>query len=43
MCEFDRLNYCPKCDKKTIHTFGGSGKEGICSECGTTNKKYKEV
>ena len=43
MSEFDALNFCPKCGKKTMHTFSGSGRSGACSECGQENPKQEEV
>jgi len=34
MSEFDRVDYCPKCGKDKAFNFSGSGRIGICPDCG---------
>ena len=30
----DKILYCDKCANVTLHTVSGSGKKGVCQDCG---------
>jgi ribosomal protein S26 len=34
LSEIEAMHFCKKCNKETLHMFGGSGRNGSCEDCG---------